>query len=94
MDHCIDKADEKRLEATLPVVTALAFCIQNAYNSFLGLLQEDTKDEDEEDEREVKGADIEFILAELLRIALHLDYSDEIGRRKMFGIIRKLSYPA
>ena len=52
----------------------------------------DTDDEDEEDEREVKSADVEFILGELLRIALHLDYTDEIGRRKMFGIIRKPSH--
>lgn len=78
------------------MVTALAFHLQSLYNSLLDLFREDEEakmldvaDEDEtEDAREEKIADIEFMLGELLQLALHLDYSDEVGRRKMFGIVR------
>ena len=39
----------------------------------------------EEDEK----ADREFIIAEMLKLAVNLDYSDEIGRRKMFQLMRQ-----
>ena len=32
--------------------------------------------------------DTAFVVSELLKIAAGLDYSDEIGRRKMFSVIR------
>ncbi len=98
------------LEETLPVVTALAFRIQEAYNSlvdrvrdleerrvFLGSegelrtvnsynFAQTCKDlVKEEDEK----ADREFIIAEMLKLAVNLDYSDEIGRRKMFQLMRR-----
>lgn len=96
MEHCFDKKDESRLEACLPVVTALAFLLQNHYNAFLEVLQEDEEaqlngedDDDDADSRDEKMADEEFMMSELLRLSLLLDYSDEIGRRKMFSVIRK-----
>lgn len=100
VDHCISNKDEARLEAaSLPVVTAIAFRIQAMYNRILDIMQEqeeaevvvDEDDEDEErDKREeelIKGV---FILDEVLKIAVRLDYSDEIGRRKVFAIIREI----
>lgn len=32
-----------------------------------------------------------FILAELLRLAVHLDYSDELGRKNMLSLVCKFS---
>jgi len=85
--------DDARLESALPVVTALAFKIQSAYNELLEDIQasEDLLpqggevDESKEDER----MDKEFIIGEMLRLAVNLDYADEIGRRKMFQLVRK-----
>jgi condensin complex subunit 3 len=82
--------------ALIPVVTAIAFYIQEAYNVLVDLLQEEEEaklagEECEEDEaREKRDEDLighGFILGELLKIAVPLDYSDEIGRRKVFIIV-------
>ena len=90
VEHCIDRKDESRLETTLPVMTALAFRLQAAYNSFLRVLQDGNEQyEEDEEDREEQSANVEFVMSELLRLAVHLDYSDEIGRRKMFGVVRE-----
>jgi condensin complex subunit 3 len=63
----------------MPVVTALAFRTQDEYNKLVSAANDD----------EVKEGDIEgraFIVGELLRLAIHLDYADETGRRKMFQL--------
>ena len=72
------------LEKVLPVITAHAFCIQDAYNSLLDSL---TTAEEAGGDDEVAD-DREFILAELLRLALNLDYADEIGRRRLEQFVR------
>ena len=38
---------------------------------------------------EQRIVDTTFIVEELLAIAAYLDYTDEIGRRKMFSIVRE-----
>ena len=84
VDHCVSTKDNTRLEKVLPVVTALAFRIQEAYNTLLDVLdrtEEAGGDDEAVDEHE-------FILAELLRLALNLDYSDEIGRRRLEQFVR------
>ena len=84
------------MESSLPVVTALAFRIQNQYNSLLELLQENQQENDEGapdeemEEKEERRVNKEFILAQLLKLAVNLDYADEIGRRKMFALVREL----
>jgi condensin complex subunit 3 len=100
VEHCVSTDNEARLEsASLPVVTAFAFHIQEAYNALLVVLQdietakllraglEQGKEQGEEEELEEELAKREIILGELLRIALKLDYSDEIGRRKVFSVV-------
>jgi condensin complex subunit 3 len=79
VDHCISIKESTRLEKVLHVVTALAFRIQEAYSTLLDFLDgaEETGGDDEAvDEHE-------FVLAGLLRLALNLDYADEIGRRRL-----------
>ena len=97
VEHCVSTDNEARLEsASLPVVTAFAFHIQEAYNALLVVLQDiETKhlrasleqEEQGEEEELEELAKREIILGELLRVALKLDYSDEIGRRKVFSVV-------
>jgi condensin complex subunit 3 len=104
VEHCIETNDEARLEAaSLPVVTAFAFHLQEAYNALLDILQDaenaqllnagEDEEEEEIERREEDLAKREIILAELLRMALRLDYMDEIGRRKVFSVVRKRLLP-
>ena len=83
VDHCVSTKENNRLEKVLPVVTAHAFRIQEAYNTLLDVLDgaEIGGDDEAVDEHE-------FILAELLRIASNLDYADEIGRRRLEQFVR------
>ncbi|KAJ3782510.1 nuclear condensing complex subunit [Lentinula aff. detonsa] len=97
VDQCIESKSENRLEdASIPVVTAFAFHIQEAYNALLSLMQEmdflnvGEPDNEESEAREEELAKKELILGELLRIALKLDYMDEIGRRKVFSVVKDM----
>jgi condensin complex subunit 3 len=99
VDHCLSTEDEARLDtASLPVVTAFAFHIQEAYNALLDLAEENTMlgvadqeevDKEERDRAEDNLAKAEFVLCELLMVAVHLDYTDEIGRRKVSAVVRE-----
>jgi condensin complex subunit 3 len=103
VEHCVSTENEARLEtASLPVVTAFAFHIQEAYNALLVVLQNTEtakllraglEQEEQEEELEEELAKREIILGELLRMALKLDYSDEIGRRKVFSVV-SLYFPS
>jgi condensin complex subunit 3 len=95
VEHCVQTKNERLLDsASLPVVTAFAFHIQEAYNSLLNKIHEHETnvaeshdDEDEESEEEVmKG---EIVLGELLKMAMRLDYGDETGRRQVFSVMSK-----
>ncbi|KAB5594684.1 Condensin complex subunit 3 [Ceratobasidium theobromae] len=98
IEHCVNTKDNDRLEMTLPVVTLLAFRIQEEYNKLLELLRQleargnnPPADDDDEEKKDVQleeqAIDAELILGELLGLAVNLDYADEIGRRKMFQLI-------
>ncbi|KAG2136706.1 nuclear condensing complex subunit [Suillus clintonianus] len=84
----------KKLDASLPVVTALAYHIQAAYNAY----QEDLEVAEQErvirgeptEEEEEARIDKEFVIGEMLKVAVNLDYADEIGRRKMFQLVRDM----
>lgn len=94
VQHSLEHQDETRLESSsLPVVTEFAFHIQEMYNSLVDLFQgaeeEDDEDEEEKDIREDTILNSAFILSQMLKVAVKLDYADEIGRRKMFSIIRE-----
>lgn len=103
VEHCISKKLLDRVEAALPVVTLLAFRIQEAYNKLTQLItrldevqnRDEDADEKEDDKSEAQleeaVVDAELVVGELLGLAVNLDYGDEIGRRKMFVLIRKYS---
>ena len=103
VEHCIATNDQTKLEVSLPVVTHLAFQIQNAYNKY----QEDLEavsqehalrapdvneriDRDADEYLDDLLLDAEFVIAEMLKLAVNLDYADEIGRRKMFQLVRDM----
>lgn len=67
------------MEDTIPVVTALAFRIQDEYNNLV------TSTNDEAEDIQERA----FMVGELLKLAVNLDYVDEIGRRKMFQLARE-----
>lgn len=91
--------DETKLDACLPVVTHLAFQIQNAYNAYLddidaAAARELELTEEQFAQEEDARLDQEFIITQLLRLAVSLDYADEIGRRKMFQLVREYILPS
>ncbi|KAI5451535.1 chromosome condensation complex Condensin, subunit G [Naganishia albida] len=88
VEHCISKNDDARLERVLPVVTAMAFKLQEEYNLLEELTPADEIDQDEP--LPVEYVERTFVVAELCKMAVNLDYSDEIGRRKMFQLAREM----
>jgi condensin complex subunit 3 len=79
------------------VVTSFAFKIQNEFNDLIdmvpenilqpgGVLAGNLDDMEDLPEGLVGRA---FVVAELCKLAVGLDYADEIGRRKMFQLARK-----
>lgn len=82
---------EARLEELMPLVMALAFRMQAVWSGLIQLLTDRADEEDAED----MAASQASILESLLHLALNSDYGDEIGRRKMFTLIREIiSHPA
>lgn len=98
VDHCITVKDDAKLEAAMPVVTSMAFKIQEMYNELLTSMQEEEEErlllleERPEDKvrKEEERIDREFVIGEMLKLAVNLDYADEIGRRKMFQLVRDM----
>ncbi|KAG8529829.1 uncharacterized protein KY384_005310 [Bacidia gigantensis] len=83
-----DKGDhEDFIERKMPEVTKLAFFLQGSINELNDMLQRNSAlSEGEEGEETIEQ---EFIVEQMLHIAKSLDYSDEIGRRKMFSLLRE-----
>src|SRR3569833_2986714 len=95
-DYCHNEGNGKYeylVEEKLPEVTKLAFFLER----YIKVLTDATKRaalQEDEDEEEEDTVEQEFIVEQLLHIALTLDYSDEVGRRKMFALLRQsLSIP-
>lgn len=86
-DYCQqDPNFHAMLEEKMPEVTRLGFHLQKHINSLLVKVQ--SANESDSDEKVAEQAEQEFIVEQLLYIAQSLDYTDEIGRRKMFSLLR------
>ena len=75
------------VEEKMPEVTKLAFFLQRYTNILVERLQKNAalgEGTEEEDTLEQ-----EFVVEQLLHIAKTVDYSDEVGRRKMFSLLRE-----
>lgn len=85
--HCKQGNFETLLEDKMPEVTKFAFYLQRYANELVINIRrtEAAGMEGEED-----TVDQEFVVEQLLQISSMLDYSDEVGRRKMFSLLREL----
>jgi condensin complex subunit 3 len=90
-DFC-RKSGESRLqnmlEDKMPEVTKFAFLLQLHLNKLVEAVNKVALSP-EDPEAEEDAVQQEFCIEQLLHIALTLDYSDEMGRRKMFQIMRE-----
>ncbi|TDZ27166.1 Condensin complex subunit 3 [Colletotrichum spinosum] len=95
-DFCRNEGNgkfEALVEEKLPEVTKLAFYLERYTAVLVEAIKRASRAETEEDEEE-DTVEQEFIVEQLLHIAITLDYSDEVGRRKMFALLRQsLSVP-
>ncbi|PLW56608.1 hypothetical protein PCANC_01434 [Puccinia coronata f. sp. avenae] len=95
-EHYKSLSDETKLDEVMPVVTALAFRMEHNFQALTELLHaieqlSPSQMEDEEPAEKVQlAAQKTFVLRELLTVAMLADYGDEIGRRKMFSLLRDL----
>lgn len=96
-DFCRSEGNGKfeiLIEEKTPEVTKLAFYLQRYIAVLVEALKRVALQELTEDELEEDTVEQEFIVEQLLHIARTLDYSDEVGRRKMFALLRQsLSVP-
>jgi condensin complex subunit 3 len=76
---------EDLIEGKMPEVTKLGFFLQKYINQLISKMRV-SAEEGEEDEDTVE---LEFIVEQLLHVAKTLDYSDEVGRRKIFSLLRE-----
>ncbi|TKA24605.1 hypothetical protein B0A50_06365 [Salinomyces thailandicus] len=76
------------VEEKLPEVTKFGFLLERELNRLLEAVQASAEDEDEEGEMEEERVQREFVVEQMLQMALTFDYSDEVGRRKMFQLMR------
>lgn len=77
---------EALLEEKMPEVTRLGFYLEQYLNALVESIKRASEDDGEEEEDTVEQ---EFVIEQILHIALTLDYSDEVGRRKMFTLLRQ-----
>ncbi|KAF8460649.1 nuclear condensing complex subunit [Kalaharituber pfeilii] len=78
---------ESLIEEKLPEVTKLAYHLQIQLNKLIGMVREEQNGAKAQDESN-ESVEQEFIVEQLLMIAASMDYGDEIGRRKMFQLLR------
>jgi condensin complex subunit 3 len=76
---CHTTNNTRHMEDKMPEVTRLAFYIQKYTNAYF---ESDGEDESKQE--------TEFIIEQLLQIAQVMDFGDEIGRRKMFSLLRSI----
>jgi len=86
IEYCQQDPDRHgMMEEKMPEVTRLGFYLQKQING----LVEKMRRADDLGVGEEETTEQEFILEQLLHIAHMLDYTDEMGRRKMFSLIRE-----
>jgi condensin complex subunit 3 len=76
----------------MPEVTMFAFVLQKELNSLIEFVDKVAVMEEDDPEAEEAQEDFEeqdFIVQQLLHIAVTLDYTDEMGRRQMYNIMRE-----
>lgn len=96
-DYCRSKGEEdgrliELLEMKMPEVTKFGFLLERQIQELVAVVTAaatDGADPDGELDLEEQSVQREFIVEQMLYMALTFDYSDEVGRRKMFGVMRE-----
>lgn len=97
-DYCRTKGVEEdgrlidMLEVKMPEVTKFSFLLEIQINGLIDCIRQAATggpDGDGDEEKEEESVQREFIVEQMLLMALSFDYSDEVGRRKMFGLMRE-----
>ncbi|KAF2841202.1 ARM repeat-containing protein [Patellaria atrata CBS 101060] len=89
-DYCRQGENTKlqgMVEDKMPEVTKFAYLLQKHLNVLIEDVRKVALQEDVEVEEDTVQQ--EFCVEQLLHIALTLDYSDEVGRRMMFSVMRE-----
>jgi len=89
-DFCLAAQDERTREMAgdkMPEVTRFAFLLQKNLRILVEDVQRVALNTDPDAEEDTVAQ--EFCVEQMLCIALTLDYSDEVGRRTMFSIMRE-----
>ena len=100
-DYCRQSEDAKndrslvdKLEMKMPEVTKFAFLLEIQINRLIGCVLEAAAADGDEDKDE-ESVHQEFIVEQMLHMAMSFDYGDEVGRRKMLSLMREaLALPA
>lgn len=96
-DFCRNEGDgkyEALVEEKLPEVSMLGYYLERYVKVLVDALKRKAQQAGEDEDEEEETVEQEFIVEQLLHIAMTLDYTDEIGRRKMFSLLRQtLSIP-
>ncbi|KAG9231794.1 nuclear condensing complex subunit [Amylocarpus encephaloides] len=90
-DYCMNyggKKCESLLEEKMPEVIKLAFYLERYITVLVQALNRVASQEPTEDVEEEDTVEQEFIVEQMLHIAHTVDYSDEVGRRKMITLLR------
>jgi condensin complex subunit 3 len=80
------------LEMKMPEVTKFAFLLEIQINKLVECVRGAASggpDGDGDEEMEEESVQREFVVEQMLHMAISFDYSDEVGRRKMFGLMRE-----
>ncbi|KAK4991656.1 chromosome condensation complex Condensin, subunit G [Elasticomyces elasticus] len=76
------------LEDKMPEVTKFAFLLERQLNFLIEAVRAAAVQE-EGDDQEEESVQREFVVEQMLHMALTFDYSDEVGRRKTFSLMRE-----
>lgn len=79
------------LEQKMPEVTRFGFLLEMEIRKLVAAVQAAAgggPDGDADEEAEEESVSREFVVEQMLAMAATFDYSDEVGRRKMFGLLR------
>ncbi|KAF2816630.1 uncharacterized protein BDZ99DRAFT_505983 [Mytilinidion resinicola] len=90
-DYCREAEGNKlqdMVEDKMPVVTAFAFFVQKHLNVLIDDVRKVALQDQDDADAEEDTVQQEFCVEQLLHIAMTLDYTDEVGRRQMFSIMR------
>ncbi|KAL1297786.1 hypothetical protein AAFC00_006322 [Neodothiora populina] len=97
-DYCRTKGSEEDgrlldiLEVKMPEVTRFGVLLEIQINGLIGCVRQAASggpDGDGDEEADEDCVQREFVVEQMLHMALTFDYSDEVGRRKMFSLMRE-----